>query len=294
MCPDPLPQTGRSRTQGAERGGSLGGATGVPFLAGKGLSWWPRVSCKLQLRGRQEPQQPEQEHTGPAQVTRAWLRERGRPPAPWGWGSSAPCWGRSAGRPWEGQPGTPGGDWGQRVPCPGGQRGGLAPGLRCGLSGAGMATQGRDTARGCGCGTAQAVPRGRTVGQRGAGFGAGPWGRGRGGTPGPRALSCRRGAPRAGPGPRSAAGCPRPPPAGSSRGCRRRGKAEPGPGRALEGTGERGQPGGRGGEAPGSSAGARGRRGAEGPRCRWRARGGDPPGGGGRCGCRGRGRSSRL
>ncbi|KAK4830833.1 hypothetical protein QYF61_013762 [Mycteria americana] len=53
---------------GRRGGGSLAGARVVPFLAGKGLSWLPRVSCRLQLCGRQEPEQPVQEHAGLCQA----------------------------------------------------------------------------------------------------------------------------------------------------------------------------------------------------------------------------------
>lgn len=111
MCPGPLPQPGCGRTQGAEGGGGLVGARGVPFLAGKGLSWRPRVSCRLQLRRRQEPEQPVQEHAGLCQVTAPGLG-CGSPAAPEQSGAGAPPLPAGAmrlGQAWEGQPGTPGG-----------------------------------------------------------------------------------------------------------------------------------------------------------------------------------------
>lgn len=140
MRPGPLPQPCCSRMQGAEGGGSLAGARGVPFLAGKGLSWRPWVSCRLELCRRQQLEQPVQEHAGLCQVTAPGLG-CGSLAAPEQHGAGAPLLPARAvqlGQPWEGQPGTPGEAsraGAVLVPCPGVSRVGRP---RCFAVGSGL------------------------------------------------------------------------------------------------------------------------------------------------------------
>lgn len=84
---------------------SRAAAGGVPFLAGKGLSWRLWVSCRLQLCGRQEPEQPGQEHEGLCQVTAPGLWVPGCPEQR-GAGAGASLLAAGAVPAWQEQPGA--------------------------------------------------------------------------------------------------------------------------------------------------------------------------------------------
>lgn len=148
-----LPRPVCGRTQGAEEAVAWWGQ-GVPFLAGKGLSWRPRVSCRFQLRRRQEPEQPVREHPGLCQVT--------APRTVWGWGPLRPGGAVRLGQPWEGRPGTAVGAGAYPVPRPG--PGGLGQPQSCAVGAVGLDGQHR------------AGLRGSAVGQFRLCRGAGQWG----------------------------------------------------------------------------------------------------------------------